>query len=811
MNKIFKIVYNAARAKMMVVNETTSSVQTGKKAAVTVAVAGALLSFVGSANAYWVADGQTVVITDNQTVTLDGVAAQTPIAEGDTVLGGVSATGEGAVGQLKNINTSITMNGGKTKDVIGGHYVILGHQSDESKVTEGGNVKLGNLSVEINGGEVTRSVIGGNKIGRNSVNGNFEYTHKNLDENGNFVSGVLEISTASTNVVINDGKFGTSASQIDEYTAPLNMIVAGDLVKDIGWAKVKTVSTIDSVNMTINGGTFDAPVIGGSYGILYADFHSNIELNVGESNLTINGGTFNQPVIAGSAMYVTKETYSATNNYQQIDPCDTVLHLSEYAKAATETANTNILGGTFSDIYTGGVVLYADEQYVTNKNADATIGTSNVDINGATVKNVYAKTAYSQFDSASGKWTFDKAFSDGTGSAVNTNLKLTNATVTGEVDVQKGSVELRVEGANGKTKVRTLNVDEKNTEVRLTADGEANDALGGDIMSAIDVTDGLKTATVAMEEGMTEGAVTGKIEGGVAKVSQATNSVMSNVLDLASASTLSMNRILMNDVRKRLGDLRSSEGTHGVWARYDGGELSGSHSLENDFTTIQVGIDTVPSADAPRFGVAFAYTKSDADMKRGDAEMDAFSLAFYGTKMYDNGMFVDVIGRMATADTDVTVDGTKKGSMDNIALSLSGEFGWRFDVTDTFYVEPQTELTYTYVDADTLKLSNGTSYEFDSVDSLIARAGFAAGLKCPDNFGDVYVRASAVHEFLGDAAVSAGRSTLELDGDDTWIEFGIGANFNINKSTYVYADIESTQGAELDEDWRANIGVRYAF
>ena len=42
------------------------------------------------------------------------------------------------------------------------------------------------------------------------------------------------------------------------------------------------------------------------------------------------------------------------------------------------------------------------------------------------------------------------------------------------------------------------------------------------------------------------------------------NSIMSNVLDLMSNSTLSLNRILMNDVRKRMGDLRASEGTHGV-------------------------------------------------------------------------------------------------------------------------------------------------------------------------------------------------------------------------------------------------------
>lgn len=52
MNKIFKIVFNAARGKMMVVNEATSSVQTGKKAAVTVAVIGALASGVAMAESY---------------------------------------------------------------------------------------------------------------------------------------------------------------------------------------------------------------------------------------------------------------------------------------------------------------------------------------------------------------------------------------------------------------------------------------------------------------------------------------------------------------------------------------------------------------------------------------------------------------------------------------------------------------------------------------------------------------------------------------------------------------------------------------
>ena len=130
------------------------------------------------------------------------------------------------------------------------------------------------------------------------------------------------------------------------------------------------------------------------------------------------------------------------------------------------------------------------------------------------------------------------------------------------------------------------------------------------------------------------------------------------------------------------------------------------------------------------------------------------------------------------------------------------------------YVEPQAELTYTYVDSDSFKLDTA-KYEMDSTDSLVARIGLAAGFKCPADMGDVYVRVSGVHEFLGDSEVSASneilRNVLKSEGEDTWVEFNLGANFNINKSTYIYADVERTEGAKLEEDWRANVGVRYSF
>ena len=60
-------------------------------------------------------------------------------------------------------------------------------------------------------------------------------------------------------------------------------------------------------------------------------------------------------------------------------------------------------------------------------------------------------------------------------------------------------------------------------------------------------------------------------------------------------------------------------------------------------------------------------------------------------------------------------------------------------------------------------------------------------------------------------AAGTAADPIEVDGKDTWVEYAVGANFNITKQTYVWADLERTSGAEVDEDWRATIGVRHAF
>ena len=375
----------------------------------------------------------------------------------------------------------------------------------------------------------------------------------------------------------------------------------------------------------------------------------------------------------------------------------------------------------------------------------------------------------------------------------------------------------------------------KNTSSGLTV--TSSDSTYGNNMTSVDQGVADLAATVDLNTEGAEGAeglkvvigandMTGRVEalydakGNKISQTEEVNETNRTLTAVANLPVVAW-RAELNDLYKRMGDLRATPYKSGAWVRYNGGKLKWSDGdLENDFHMIQVGIDTMPTENNIRFGTAFSYTKGDADFDGGSADLDTYSLALYGTWLGDKGQYIDVIGRMASIKNDAnarSLTGQGKaydGKMDNIGLSLSAEAGWRFAMPYNLFVEPQVEATYSYIDSDSFRYGD-RKYELQSTDSFIARAGFMAGIQCPDNKGNVYVRASVVHDFLGETDVKVSNAhmsrTVSNDFGGTWGEFGIGANVSVSDSTYVYADVEHTTGGEIEEPWRVNVGVRYNF
>lgn len=290
------------------------------------------------------------------------------------------------------------------------------------------------------------------------------------------------------------------------------------------------------------------------------------------------------------------------------------------------------------------------------------------------------------------------------------------------------------------------------------------------------------------------------------------NESISNMASIALMAWRAEN----NDMNKRLGELRNSNGEHGVWARMMRGESEyGAQSIKNQYNTYQLGYDEKLSTnDHWTVGAAISYTDGQSSFENGSGENTSKGLAFYGSYLGDNGEFVDLIAKYARLDNEFDVaGGVGSGDYSTNGYSFSAEYGKRMQLANDFYFEPQVELTYGKVADVDFVTENGAKVSQDSMDSLVGRVGFAAGKNIKN--GNVYVRASYLYDFDGETNVTfsnAGASeTFSEDLGGGWFEFGIGTNINLSDATYLYFDVEKTTGGEVDTNWQWNAGVRYSF
>jgi len=276
----------------------------------------------------------------------------------------------------------------------------------------------------------------------------------------------------------------------------------------------------------------------------------------------------------------------------------------------------------------------------------------------------------------------------------------------------------------------------------------------------------------------------------------------------------------INDMNKRLGDLRASKNAkHGVWTRvYNGKARFGSQDITNKYTAVQLGYD---QQVMPGFwlGGAFSYTGGDSDFAHGDGDNDLLAFTAYGSYLAENGVFLDLTAKYGfmTNEFDIALaDGTRsKGDYSNNAISFSAELGWHKPFSCGLFIEPQVEMMYGFVDDVSYTTSTGVDVKQDATTTFIGRVGLALGYKFGD-FGSAYVRASALRDFAGEAEYSFSKNGgaprhLSEDLGDSWFEFGMGANCKVTDNIHTYVDLETSHGGEVETDYRVNVGLRYTF
>ena len=387
-----------------------------------------------------------------------------------------------------------------------------------------------------------------------------------------------------------------------------------------------------------------------------------------------------------------------------------------------------------------------------------------------------------------------------------------------------GTINTEVTKTDGAIKAAgNLNIQSGNAELNIVAQGiTADDVANNDQLVALTGVvnpgeDASVTTITTVKEGTVKGEITQTTDAaGNTSTTQSSNSKLTAFNTVTAMATMVW-RHDMNDLTKRMGELRDSPEGIGSWVRFYGSEQEyGRQNVTSKSTSVQLGSD-YDIGSGWKVGGAFTYTDGTSKYDNGSSDNKAYGVAAYGSWLADNGAFVDLIGKYSRLSSDFELS-SMDGKSKNNALSASVEAGWHIPFAELAFIEPQAELTYGVVLGDDFTTSNGVKISQEDTEALIGRLGVRTGFHFPNKKGTVYARASVLHDFKGESEFTASlvddasvRSTMKDDIGGTYYEIGVGANFNWTDNAYSYVDLEKQNGGDVKENWRWNVGFRYVW
>lgn len=280
-----------------------------------------------------------------------------------------------------------------------------------------------------------------------------------------------------------------------------------------------------------------------------------------------------------------------------------------------------------------------------------------------------------------------------------------------------------------------------------------------------------------------------------------------------------MVQVSMNHLRKRLGEVRNDgSGENGAWARTYGGEIKTNKYGRNDssYSGLQVGYDKKQdSPSGEKFtGGAISYTTAKDSFDTGSGNSYDTDFALYQTWVRKDGHYTDLIlkhGWLESKYSMTDLGGTYSSADYNTQTdSISAEYGYRKQLNDAWYIEPQTELTYAHINGVNYATSSGMNVSQDGIDRLIWRNGIGFGRKL-NNGNHIYASLSALHEFKGEAQIRANSFKYKETMDGTWGEFILGVDAKLSGHSSGYMNVEKLFGGDFGSNWQYNMGCRFTF
>ena len=412
-----------------------------------------------------------------------------------------------------------------------------------------------------------------------------------------------------------------------------------------------------------------------------------------------------------------------------------------------------------------------------------------------------------------------------------TTLNGTNATIINDGNMDIGTLS----GTDNNIEVHNLEKAQvtigtnHSTGLQVTGTSEAtsqfnrNDLAGSlqDLADTVSIGSGNQLDSVLAQESGIIGETTALVDeyGNIIANTVIEKGHIANegITELANVAFMAW-RAENDEMHQRMGELRSSNGEAGIWARMKRGESKyGDMDIKNQYSTYQLGYDEKVGDSNWYIGGAISRTEGKSSFATGSGENQSTGFTVYGTYVADDGQYVDLSAKYARLDNEFDVFGRSgiesTGDYRNNGYAFSAEYGKRIEAGNDFWIEPQVQLTYGHLSSANYTTSRGVRAAQDAMDSVVGRLGFAAGKDI--GAGNVYVKASYLYDFDGETSVSMtdgkNSAVYEQDLGGGWFEVGIGTNINLSETSHLYFDVEKTYGGDIETPWQWNAGVRFDF
>lgn len=642
------------------------------------------------------------------------------------------------------------------------------------------------------------------------------------------------------NITGNDTIYTVFANGSDPKTTGGGHITLGDdntktvNITSTGSSTYGMMSLYGGSKITVNGDTLNINVHGTDYAIgMQAQSNSQTpaaEIDINTKDTIINATTDEDVVDKGEHNTIGIIAYSGST--VNIANNLTVNAGTAISTRGHSTININKDG-------TGTVKLNGDISFNYDEKTSKTTIDSTVNLNLTNEESYFNGNIVKSGNPPSDKITvhdMDMSLSNGAtwtstaGSFVNDLTLKNGGTVNLAGDAHTVSVLNNISSDSGVVTTNSLNSKVKVAKgaakdiksLTVKGSGQMADAIAKDpsvadkLANVVENESTNKSAAtnVTTDEGEVAGAYSGTVSAdGTVSGSLAKNSTNENISGLGVISLMTW-RQENNDLNKRLGELRDSKGQYGLWTRMSRGEAKYNDlGIKNQYNYYQLGYDAKVSDDWI-LGGAVSYTDGESSFRDGDGTNKHTGFAVYGSRLGDDGSFIDVIAKYAHMKNEYdTYAGAGDGDYSTNGFAFSAEYGKRFKGENNFWIEPQAELTYGRVDSANFTTAKGVHVHQDSLDSLVGRLGFALGKDI--KAGHVYVRASYLYDFKGDVNMYMDKNgvsdSYDHDLGGGWWEFGVDTNLNLGHDTHFYFDVERTASGEVSTPWQWNAGIRYSF